>query len=67
MCRSVKYLLDTHTQFLSKGDKTFQYDIDDNTLAASIDCFAQNATKLNLAIIRCQFEDHLRQGENLKD
>ncbi len=66
MCRSMKFLLDIHTQHLVKGEKTFQYDIDDNILAASIDCFAQCATKLNLSIIRCQFEEYLRQGENLK-
>lgn len=66
MCRSIKYLLDNHTQYLIKGEKTFQYDIDENTLAASIDCFAQNAIKLNMSIIKSQFDEFLRQGDNLK-
>jgi hypothetical protein len=62
----MKYFLDSHSQFLIKGEKTFNYDLEETTLAASIDTFAQNAIRLNMAIIHGQFEDHLKEGENLK-
>lgn len=66
MCRSTKYLLDIHTQQLLKGTKTFEYELDDTTLASSIDCFAQHAIKLNTYIIRCSFDEFLKQETEVK-
>lgn len=63
--RGLKHYLDVHTQHLVKGEKTFAYEIDENTLGVVVDCFVDHGSELSLSILKSQFKEYLDK-ENIR-
>eukprot|EP00826_Nyctotherus_ovalis_P037253 TRINITY_DN3386_c0_g1_i4.p1 TRINITY_DN3386_c0_g1~~TRINITY_DN3386_c0_g1_i4.p1 ORF type:complete len:464 (-),score=116.90 TRINITY_DN3386_c0_g1_i4:2248-3639(-) len=64
--RGLKHYLDIHTQHLTKGEKTFTYEVDENTLGVLVDCFVTHGIEVSMSILKLQFKEYIDKQENVR-